>query len=185
MRLIVAADIHGFYSKWRKIKKLLNENDHLAIAGDLFDTRYGSYSDPDYQPDKIRQDIRNLHQPLHYVYGNCDQSSYLKGYDVLCCFNFAGHTFLMTHGHISVPVPEETDVVIQGHSHERKLIKSDGIIYVNPGSIAKPRDGVASYGIITDQHISLVSKSDDIIANMMLDSSKKNYANIFNHSSTN
>ena len=60
MKVVVASDIHGFYSKWCTITNLLEKNDILAIAGDLFDTIYGSYADTDYQPDKIRSEFLDL-----------------------------------------------------------------------------------------------------------------------------
>jgi len=43
-KLIVTADIHGSYSSWLTIKALLGSNDKLVIAGDLFDTKYGNFS---------------------------------------------------------------------------------------------------------------------------------------------
>ena len=43
-KLIVTADVHGSFSSWLTIKALLKNQDQLAIAGDLFDTKYGSFS---------------------------------------------------------------------------------------------------------------------------------------------
>ncbi len=40
-KLIIAGDIHGYYSAWQQITHLLSKNDTLAITGDFFDTKYG------------------------------------------------------------------------------------------------------------------------------------------------
>ena len=57
-KLIVTADIHGSYSSWLTTKTLLNSNDKLVIAGDLFDTKYGSFSNADFQPELIKKELK-------------------------------------------------------------------------------------------------------------------------------
>ena len=55
--LIITADLHGSYTSWLTLKTLLAPGDGLVIAGDLFDTRYGDFSDPDFQPDAIKEEL--------------------------------------------------------------------------------------------------------------------------------
>ena len=50
-KLIVTADVHGSFGSWLTLKQLMKPGDKLVIAGDLFDTRYGNYSNPDFQPE--------------------------------------------------------------------------------------------------------------------------------------
>ncbi len=59
-KLIVTADIHGSYSSWLTIKALLSSNDKLVIAGDLFDTKYGNFSNADFQPESIKKDLKKI-----------------------------------------------------------------------------------------------------------------------------
>lgn len=91
------------------------------------------------------------------VAGNCDAASLkpqMSTVDVL------GKKILFTHGHVqsvdyglsrlkSVAKQNGADVVLFGHTHERRCEYEDGIYYINPGSIGNPRDGLApSYAAI-------------------------------------
>lgn len=42
------------------------------------------------------------------------------------------------------------DIYISGHTHVQKMVKGKHAIYINPGSVGQPRDGIpsAAYGII-------------------------------------
>ena len=43
------------------------------------------------------------------------------------------------------------DAVLFGHTHERLEKYIDGLYLFNPGSTSQPRDGVASFGVMTVQ----------------------------------
>ncbi|MBU0993063.1 MAG: YfcE family phosphodiesterase [Proteobacteria bacterium] len=155
-RLIITADIHGFYSAWQKIVNVLNSDDSLVVAGDFFDTRYGKHSEPDYLPEIIRKEFTHLNIPKYYVYGNCDQPAFFPGYDFWETFLFQGKKILLTHGHYHLPENNGYDIRIQGHTHAGLIQqKSDGI-FINPGSISLPRDNFKSYAVIEGHHIRLV-----------------------------
>ena len=91
------------------------------------------------------------------VAGNCDAAS-LK--PQMSTVEVAGKKILFTHGHVqgvdygmsrlkSVAKQNGADVVLFGHTHERRCDYEDGIYYINPGSIGSPRDGLApSYAAI-------------------------------------
>lgn len=155
-RLLVFADLHGSLSSWLTVKALLSKGDSLAIAGDLFDTRYGNYGSTDFNPEEIRSDLKTLDHPLHYVYGNCDMERFYPGHAHEKKFQAFGKAVQMHHGHKPLPDPKSGEIIIQGHTHLCHLEKKNRTIYMNPGSITSPRNSLVTYGIIDSTGICLV-----------------------------
>ncbi len=155
-KLIITADIHGNYNAWLTIKALLKPNDSLAVAGDLFDTRYGSYSNPAFDPETIKTELTNFHHPFYYVYGNCDTLSFFPGYRDKLNFGFSGKELFMAHGHKGAISDDPVDIVIQGHTHLAALEKKDATVFINPGSIAHSRNGLYTYGVLEKNQICLI-----------------------------
>lgn len=154
-KLIVTADIHGSYSAWLTIKDLLNVSDSLAVAGDLFDTRYGSYSNTDYSPESIKNELADFRHPLYYVYGNCDTPAFFPGFEAVMTFALFNKNIHLFHGHRPSFQSENFDIIIQGHTHLCSLKKKGRQIFMNPGSIACPRNQLFTYGMIdrTSAHL--------------------------------
>lgn len=147
-KLIVTADLHGSYTSWLVVKALLAPGDGLVIAGDLFDTRYGDYSDPDFRPDSIKEELVRLGHSFYYVYGNCDTPSFFSGGSPEMTFKALGKFFHLSHGHRSPTVPGPADMIIQGHTHQYALEKKDSRFFMNPGSLTSPRNGKFTYGLV-------------------------------------
>lgn len=66
-----------------------------------------------------------------------------------------GVKLLCTHGHmmsrqemLQSAKKENCSFVLFGHTHRSLLIETDGVTFLNPGSISRPRDGNPSYGVI-------------------------------------
>lgn len=154
-KIIVTADIHGSYNAWLTIKNLLAPSDTLAIAGDLFDTRFGNVSNPDFQPETIKSDLTRFEHATYYVYGNCDIPSFFPGFDMQMAFTEFGKNIFLCHGHYPFTSSENTDIIIQGHTHCCFLKKNGRHIVMNPGSITSPRNGMYTYGVIDKNGASL------------------------------
>ena len=152
-KLIVTADIHGQYSIWKKFYTILKPTDTLIVAGDLFDTKYGNLKNTDFQPQLIRDEFKNLPNTKYYVYGNCDNKSFYPDHDIMLKFSYFGKRFLLGHGHFIFPDISNVEIVIEGHSHVKKLEKKGGVIFLNPGSASFPRDKIPSYAEITSKEI--------------------------------
>ena len=168
-RLLVFADLHGSLSSWLTVRALLTEEDSLAIAGDLFDTRYGNYGNPDFQPGEIRSDLKNL-DPFYYVYGNCDVERFYPGQVHEIKFRIFGKTIQMHHGHQPLSHTDAADIIIQGHTHLCHLEKKQDKFHMNPGSITSPRNSLATYGIIDPEGICLVElKTGTPLASLSFD----------------
>lgn len=156
MKFLVTADIHGSINTWLTLKALLSSKDILVIAGDLFDTRYGNFSHPDFDPQAIRQDLSGTRRKFYYVYGNCDVPAFFPGYDHSLTFTAENKKIFLHHGHHRGLIPSDTDIIIQGHTHVWSLEKQQGRIFLNPGSISRPKKGAATYGIIDDTSVCIM-----------------------------
>lgn len=154
-RLFVTADLHGSLGTWMTVQALMKPHDQLVVAGDLFDTRYGSYSSPDFQPEAIRRDAKALKDRLHYVYGNCDVEGFFPGKNFALDFEFGGHGIFVHHGHKAVTIPDTCRLVIQGHTHLPVLEETEGRIFLNPGSMIRPRNQFPTYALVTPDQVEL------------------------------
>lgn len=154
-QLLITADVHGSFNTWMTIRELLAAGDGLAVAGDLFDTRYGNYGSQDFVPDFIKKDLDGFPHPFYYVYGNCDVGAFFPGYKKEKIFDAFGKTIFLHHGHGRPAVPTGADIVIQGHTHLCMLEEQNGRIYLNPGSMTCPRNGLPSYAYMDESGLFL------------------------------
>ncbi len=155
-KLIVTADVHGSFSTWLTIKRLLKPDDKIAIAGDLFDTKYGNTSHVDFQPESIRKELKQFKHPYYYVYGNCDTPSFFPGFESAMTFKVFNKKIFLHHGHQPHKIKGDIDIIIQGHTHLCHLEKKGSHIFMNPGSITFPRNDCFTYGIIDQTSASLM-----------------------------
>lgn len=168
-RLIITADIHGSIHAWMKIKSILQPDDTLVVAGDLFDTIYSSVDKPDFQPEQIKNEFKQISCKKYYVYGNCDHEDFLKGQKKQRHFNHNGTSILLNHGHIKLPDLTDFDIIIEGHTHIAKLYSIMGKVFLNPGSPVLPRNGLASYAILEENSIKIINfKNDTTISELDL-----------------
>ncbi len=177
-RLVVTADLHGSYSTWLTLKDMLTPEDALVVAGDLFGTRYPGYGHYDYQPERILEELKDFSNPLYFVYGNCDLSSFSPGYQDSMTFDFMDWKIFLHHGDIytkqlpSNILSSDINLVIQGHTHVfalENIIKQNSetiieqfpnykkyITLLNPGSLSAPRTSFYTYSIISNNRIDII-----------------------------
>lgn len=155
-RFIITADVHGSLSTWLTILALLKPEDTLVVAGDLFDTRYGNWSNPDFAPEEIRSRIKVLPTPFYYVYGNCDTPSFFPGYHDQLKLDLLGRSVFLHHGHKHIPIGLCADIIIQGHTHLCHLEKKEDVVYLNPGSVTRPKNSYPTYAVMDKEAIALI-----------------------------
>lgn len=173
MKILVASDIHGSKSAIIRIKELFEEEkpDKLIILGDLFYQSSFFRDNKDYAPREVANILNDMKDNLIVVRGNCDE------YDdeMMCDFKFnendmieiEGKKIFLTHGHKynmdNLP-REEFDILMYGHLHTGFIQKKEGKIFVNPGSIARPKEGAEhSYIIIDGNTITLKNLNGNVI----------------------
>lgn len=170
MKILIVSDVHSNYDN---LKKVIKENsfDKLIVLGDLFN--YGFYSN-DLKDNNIINLLQTYKDKLILIRGNCD---YYINYEELGLFAhdlitipLNNHNVTLTHGNKYSKgfLPEyHGDIFMQGHTHVPMLLKENDIIYLNPGSIGKPRGGSSkSYTIFDDDKITIKTMDNDIIKEM-------------------
>lgn len=132
-RILVFSDTHG---RTAQMKAIMKEVDHHVVfhLGD-------HHSD--------------LPEALS-VKGNCDG----PGAPTEACVEYDGVVFYLAHGHrdhvrssreaIALKAKAAgASVCLYGHTHKKKEELIFGVKVLNPGSLSLPRDGSASYMILT------------------------------------
>lgn len=136
--MIVFSDSHGQLGSARKALKVAGPVDLLLHAGDFY------------------RDARESSLPVVAVAGNCDG---VYGGSVEELLLLEDHRVLLTHGHLEggraggnlqqKAQEQGATVVITGHTHVAQVVTQEGILFFNPGSITRPRDGdQPSYGLL-------------------------------------
>ncbi|MDO4545567.1 MAG: metallophosphoesterase [Bacillota bacterium] len=142
MKILVIGDTHGKLNKVRDIFPKLTQIDLIVHTGDYF--RDGA---------ALQQE---LNVPVIAVKGNCDGSYSKDDFEII-------HTefgnIMITHGHMEQvgysmtnlmykAMEQDCRAVFFGHTHRACIQESNGIHFVNPGSLSQPRDGSGgSYAI--------------------------------------
>ena len=153
MKLLIASDIHGdFESAEIVINKFKEEGcDKILFLGDIL--YHGPRNDlpATYAPKKVISLLNEYKDKIMTVRGNCDtevdqmvlEFPILADYALL---SLDGLTVFATHGHhhnTETPPPmSHGDILLHGHTHVLKCVEfGNGNTYMNPGSIALPKEG--------------------------------------------
>ncbi len=144
MRIIAFSDTHGMRGAVQKLfGETCGNTDLYIFCGDCL-------SDVEY----AKTDYPNI--KIVMARGNCD---YCAGEDFALC-EALGYKIGVTHGHLQgvnwgtyglekLAFENKLALVVYGHTHCRECLYKDGVYYVNPGSLALPRDGMGpSYAAI-------------------------------------
>ena len=99
---------------------------------------------------ELRRAFRDI--PVYFVAGNNDM---LLDYPDTEIVKAGRIRIFCTHGHnyntdrlVSIAKEKGCRIVLRGHTHISEDITVDGVRIINPGSIARPRDGKKSYAVI-------------------------------------
>lgn len=173
MKIMIASDIHGStYYAGEMLKRFAYEKaEKLVLLGDLYYTNFETYNEDENDEMTLHGMLNAYAEKILAIRGNCDSSmdemisnfpfveiEYMYIGDKKICF---------THGNkynITNPPPNFGDALIYGHLHEGFIIKEDGKVFANAGSVACPRHGSTnSYLIIEDDKIELKDIDGNII----------------------
>lgn len=152
MKWLIASDIHGS-AQWcrRLLEAWDNEQaDRLLLLGDVL--YHGPRNDlPDqYAPKEVIAMLNARRERILCVRGNCEAEvdqmvldfPVLADYAVLCEGN---RLIYCTHGHVyntgKLPPLQEGDVLLHGHTHIPAWEDHGAYRYLNPGSVAIPKEG--------------------------------------------
>ncbi len=88
------------------------------------------------------------------VSGNCDIGSFINKTNTEGTFKAEGRRIFYTHGHkynvkygtqylVSQAKINNADIALYGHTHISGVDEQNGVLVINPGSVAFPRDGTS------------------------------------------
>jgi hypothetical protein len=133
MRIAVLADTHDRYPP--SLPERLRGADEIWHLGDVCD------------PSTL-DEFAQLGPPLQVVLGNCDNH---PGWPAALELERAGVKFYLTH----VPPPQApagVRAVLHGHTHEPRDEVVDGVRWLNPGCITRPRGVPPGFAWLTVEH---------------------------------
>lgn len=158
MKYIVASDIHGNAEYLNYLKERIDEQvpDKVILLGDIYARDYTL----------INGILRAIKAPVLRVDGNCDAF----GEDVCPVVSegayhiepYRGRRIMFTHGHFynKYNAPSflaDGDILIYGHTHVPAIEERARILYVNVGSVGRPRDGSPhTYATVTEKDITVL-----------------------------
>ena len=158
MKYLVVSDIHGSSEYISYLFRLMQiENpDKVIILGDMLSL--------DNECLRILDFIEEYKDKVILIKGNCDFECYFN--DPLLDYyreEINGSVFIFTHGHLYSYDDLPCNVFVHGHTHISELKEFDNKILFNPGSLAKPRAGTNSYGLITDDELIIKDVNNNVM----------------------
>lgn len=151
MKWMIASDIHGSAHYCRQLLAALEREraDRLLLLGDLL--YHGPRNDlpQGYDPKEVIALLSSVKNQVFCVRGNCEAEvdQMVLPFPVLadyCLLEQKGHVIFATHGHHynleTPPLLQSGDVLLHGHTHIPAKDNSLGFWYLNPGSVAIPKE---------------------------------------------
>ncbi|RDY24453.1 metallophosphoesterase [Romboutsia maritimum] len=132
MKIGVLSDTHNAKVYIDKVIPYLEECDLIIHAGDNFsDSKYiHNMTNIDIMAVKGNCDFDNVEEELFFE---------VEGKNIFLCH---GDTYDIKYGMGTIESRAKkigADIVVFGHTHMPTNIEKDGILYINPGSLALPR----------------------------------------------
>lgn len=151
MKWLIASDIHGSAYYCRKVLDCFEREraERMLLLGDVL--YHGPRNDlpRDYAPKEVARLLNAMADRILGVRGNCDAEidqavldfPIMADYALLC----AGEkTVFATHGHLYgpdvLPPLHEGEILLIGHTHVPLVTERNGIVCLNPGSAAIPKE---------------------------------------------
>lgn len=165
MKIAVFSDIHGRPNAMKLVVEAVQREhpDKVVFCGDLFGG----------EDSVVALMIPKIDSVTYFVRGNNDFCSHLVegGMEENAVMYHFGRTLYFTHGHRynSWRVPaflKKGDAMIFGHTHLGSLTFRNNLHFLNVGSAALPRDGVACYLVLEEQGATLRTMQGEDIFNL-------------------
>jgi hypothetical protein len=119
--------------------------------------------------DSVLYELQTISPNITAVLGNCDLEEYGWDLRLQARVDISGVRFLVIHDlHDLGPIPDNTDVVVCGHSHQPSVQYHGRVLVVNPGSASQrrrmPSRSVAIAEIFEDAHVDVHTVQLDQLA---------------------
>ena len=160
MKWMIASDIHGSAYYCEKMLEAYEREkaDRLILLGDLL--YHGPRNDlpKDYAPKRVIELLNAKKDVLLCVRGNCEAEvdQMVLAFPVMAEYALlpvGKRLMFVTHGHIfnnnHLPPLCKGDILLHGHTHVPACEVHEDYVYLNPGSVAIPKDN-SPHGYIYD-----------------------------------
>ena len=152
MKYMILSDLHGSALWCRRAMDALREEkaDRLILLGDLLYHGPRNALPGEYEPQQVIDLLNAEKNRILCVRGNCDTEvdQMVLEFPIMAPFSLMeleGRLMFMTHGHRwnagHLPPLQPGDILLHGHTHVPGLRETGGIIIMNPGSAAIPKNG--------------------------------------------
>lgn len=162
MKLLIASDLHGSAYNCRLLLNALEREgaDRLVLLGDLL---YHGPRNPlpqEYDPQTVAALLNGVKERLFCVRGNCDADvdQLVLDFPILAdhaLLSVDGVELVATHGHIhgpeNPPPMRSGSYLLCGHTHLPVRRELSGFTYLNPGTLALPKEGTPRSYLTLDQ----------------------------------
>lgn len=160
MQIMVISDIHGCLPALARAAEIFehNEYDVLICCGDYLNHGPRNPIPAGYDTMGTAALLNSLSGKMIGVRGNCDSEVDQMVLTFSCSNEFATvyeHTqagllrMFVHHGHKDIYIPQNTHIVLSGHTHVSGITVSGSCVYCNPGSLSIPKNNTeASYAVI-------------------------------------
>jgi putative phosphoesterase len=174
MKYVIASDIHGSYYYAKKIIDAFNSEkaDKILLLGDIL---YHGPRNPlpkEHNPQKVYELLNEYKHAILCVRGNCDAEvdQMVLDFNIMADYliiNHKNNVIFATHGHIynenALPYLQKGDVLLHGHTHLTVCDKHENYTYINPGSIALPKDDNHGYIVYENGVFTFKNESGEVI----------------------
>ncbi len=148
MKYLIASDIHGSYKYGQIVIDMFNSHncDRLILLGDIL--YHGPRNDlPEgHNPKELVKLLNQYADKIICVQGNCDcdVDQMVLNFPIMAPYFFMevnNRLVCFTHGHVynSTNLPTKDIILVHGHTHVQVCKQYEDHIYLNPGSIALPK----------------------------------------------
>lgn len=151
MKWMIASDIHGsaYYCNQMLTAYRSEKADRLLLLGDILYHGPRNALPRDYAPAQVIDQLNEMKQDILCVRGNCDtdvdqmvlQFPIMADYAIL---TEGSRMIFATHGHVfnetNLPPLHEGDILLHGHTHVPACTVHETYTYLNPGSVAIPKE---------------------------------------------
>ena len=179
MIYLFASDIHGSAYAMHRLLNIFESTkaSKLILLGDLL--YHGPRNDlpQEYNPKETSRLQNSLKESLICVKGNCEaevdqmvlEFPVLADSAIMYLEQLGGRMIYLHHGHKPLPPLSSGTVVVSGHTHIPVAEEKDGLVFINPGSVAIPKGGYpASYCILEDRTFTILDFSGKVIMSLTI-----------------
>ena len=151
MKWLIASDIHGSAYWCKELLKAYEREaaDRMILLGDLL--YHGPRNDlpKEYAPKEVISMLNAHADEIYCVRGNCEAEvdQMVLDFPVLAEYMLlpvGGRLVFATHGHVfhekHLPPLRHGDILLHGHTHVPMCVEHEAYTYLNPGSVAIPKE---------------------------------------------